>query len=146
MGILGGIGNLVSGGLFSGIGGLISAIKGKNPGDALALQELAAKYQSEILAADLQAAQMQADVNKTEAANASIFVAGWRPWCGWVCGTGLAVQFLVGPLFTWAAALFGRPVVFPVLDMSTLLTLLLGMLGLGGMRSWEKVNGTNSGH
>jgi hypothetical protein len=140
------VANLLTGGLLNGISGLINTIRGKSPEDAEKLAELAAKYQSDILAADTQLAQMQADVNKQEAASANIFVAGWRPWCGWVCGTGLLVQFLVGPIATWIAGLAGKPIQFPQLDMGTLLTLLLGMLGLGGMRSWEKTQGVNSGH
>jgi hypothetical protein len=138
--------NLLGGGLLQGVSGLISAIKGKNPGDALALEQLTQKYQSEILAADLQTLQMQSDVNKSEAASTSLFVAGWRPAVGWCCGLGLFVQFLVRPLFTWGAALSGHPIVFPELDMGTLMTLLLGMLGLGGMRTFEKVNGIKAGH
>lgn len=89
----------------------------------------------------LQMAQMQADVNKVEAASADKFTSRWRPFIGWICGSGLAVQFLVGPLFTWVAALAGHPVAFPQLDMGTLLTLLAGMLGLGGMRTVEKLQG-----
>src|SRR5258708_2134257 len=83
----------------------------------------------------------QTDVNKQEAASASIFVAGWRPFIGWICGTGLACQFIVGPIFTWVALLLKRPTPFPTLDLGTLMTLLLGMLGLGGMRTYEKVVG-----
>lgn len=138
--------NLISGGLFQGINGLIDRIKGKSPEDAAKLQELAAKYQEELLAADVAARQGQTDVNKAEAANSSIFVAGWRPYIGWVCGSGLAFQFIIAPLATWGSALWGRTIQFPSLDMGTLLTLLLGMLGLGGMRTFEKVNGVNSGH
>lgn len=138
--------NILTGGLFAGINGLIDRIKGKSPEDAAKLAELAQKYQSDLLAADVSAMQAQAEVNKTEAASSSFFVAGWRPWIGWVCGTGLAVQFLVGPLFTWIAALFGKNVVFPELDLSTLLTLLAGMLGLSGMRTAEKINGVKTGH
>lgn len=82
----------------------------------------------------------QIDVNKQEAASTSIFVAGWRPFIGWICGIGLACQFIVGPLFAWIAALARHPQVFPTLDLGTLMTLLLGMLGLGGMRTYEKVN------
>lgn len=93
------------------------------------------------LEADLQAAQMQTDVNKVEAASSDPFTSRWRPFIGWICGTGLGVQFLVGPLLTWAAALYGHPVAFPQLDMGTLMTLLLGMLGLGSMRTIEKVKG-----
>lgn len=140
------VANFLTGGLLNGISTLINTIRGKSPEDAAKLAELAAKYQSDILAADTQLAQMQADVNKQEAASANIFVAGWRPFIGWVCGTGLLVQFLVGPLATWIAGLAGKPIQFPQLDLGTLLTLLLGMLGLGAMRSYDKVNGTSNGH
>jgi len=83
----------------------------------------------------------QIDVNKQEAASASLFVAGWRPFIGWICGSGLACQFIIGPIFTWISTLIHRPTPFPTLDLGTLMTLLLGMLGLGGMRTYEKVNG-----
>jgi Holin of 3TMs, for gene-transfer release len=138
--------NLLGGGLLSGISGLINTIRGKSPEDAAKLQELAAKYQDDVLLADQQRAQMQADVNKAEASSTSIFVAGWRPAVGWVCAIGLLTQFIIAPLATWASGLMGKVVTFPSLDMGTLLTLLLGMLGLGGMRTYEKVNSVNSGH
>jgi hypothetical protein len=134
------VANLLTGGLFQGISGLINTIRGKSPEDSVALAALAAKYQSDILAADMQAMQMQADVNKAEASSSNFFVAGWRPMVGWVCGIGLLTQFLVAPLTTWIAALCGKNVVFPTLDMGTLMTLLLGMLGLGGMRTYEKIS------
>ncbi len=82
----------------------------------------------------------QIEVDKQEASNASIFVAGWRPFIGWICGSGLACQFILGPIFTWVSALIKHPTAFPTLDLGTLMTLLLGMLGLGGMRTYEKVN------
>lgn len=93
------------------------------------------------LTADTDLAKGQLAVNQAEAGNPSVFVSGWRPFIGWVCGSGLAYQFVFSPLLTWAAALVGHPVATPTLDMSTLLTLLLGMLGLGGMRTMEKLNG-----
>lgn len=83
----------------------------------------------------------QLQVDQEEAKNPSVFVSGWRPFVGWVCASGLAVQFIVNPLFTWIAALLHHPVAFPSLDMGTLMTLLAGMLGLGGMRTVEKLNG-----
>lgn len=101
--------------------------------------QLASKMQDQI-AAGIQA---QVDVNKQEAANPKLFVAGWRPFIGWVCGTGLAVQFIINPLFTWVATLAKHPVQFPSLDLGTLMTLLFGMLGLGAMRSYEKVAGAS---
>ncbi|HEY8877782.1 MAG TPA: holin family protein [Roseateles sp.] len=86
----------------------------------------------------------QMDINKQEAASSNAFVAGWRPFVGWVCGTGFAVQFVVGPLAEWGAALAGHPVKFPQMDMATMMPLLFGMLGLGAYRSVEKVKGVAS--
>jgi hypothetical protein len=94
------------------------------------------------LNADTSLALKQGDINIAEASSASLFKGGWRPFIGWVCGTGLATQFLVAPLATWSATLLGHPIAFPPLDMGTLLTLLSGMLGLGVMRTAEKIKGT----
>jgi hypothetical protein len=90
---------------------------------------------------ELQQIAQQLDVNKEEAANPNVFVSGWRPFVGWVCGSGFAIQFVVGPLAEWGSAVYGHPVKFPQMDMGTMMPLLLGMLGLGGMRTVEKVNG-----
>jgi hypothetical protein len=81
----------------------------------------------------------QMDINKVEAASSSVFVSGWRPSIGWVCGAGFAVQFVIGPLAEWGAALAGHPVKFPQMDTGTMMPLLLGMLGLGGLRTAEKL-------
>lgn len=83
----------------------------------------------------------QLDINKAEAASANPFTSGWRPFIGWTCGAGFAVQFVVGPLAEWAAALAGHPVKFPPMDVGTMMPLLLGMLGLGGLRTAEKIQG-----
>lgn len=96
------------------------------------------------LNADLELAKAQAATNTAEASNPNVFVSGWRPFIGWTCGAGLAVQFIAGPLCTWLAALFERTAAFPTLDTGTLLTLLFGMLGLGGMRTAEKFKGVAS--
>lgn len=94
----------------------------------------------------LVAMQSQTDTNKAEAASPSVFVAGWRPAVGWICGAAFGVQFVFGPLGTWAAALAGHPLAFPQLDVGTMMPLLFGLLGLGGMRTYEKVAGVNAGH
>lgn len=91
------------------------------------------------------ALQGQLDTNKAEAASPSLFVAGWRPFVGWVCGVGFAVSAL-GPLAEWITTLFGHPTKFPPIDLSVMMPLLFGMLGLGGMRTYEKTNGINAGH
>ena len=86
-------------------------------------------------------AQMQADVNKVEAGNANLFVSGWRPFIGWVCGSAFAWHFIGAPLFVWVAGLIGSHAPMPNIEMSDLFTLLLGMLGLGSMRTVEKLKG-----
>jgi len=87
---------------------------------------------------DLRLAQIA--LNREEAKHSSMFVAGWRPFLGWVCGLGFASNFLVAPFATWISALAGHPIAFPQADLSTMMPVLLGMLGLGGMRTFEKVN------
>lgn len=93
------------------------------------------------LAADTDLQKGQLDVNKVEAASESLFVSGWRPFVGWVCGMGLAVQYVVGPFFTWITHLFNTRIDFPIMDLSTMLPLLIGMLGFGYYRSKDKANG-----
>jgi hypothetical protein len=115
---------------------------------AAALELLKMQQSGELaqLTADTELARGQLAVDQAEASNANVFVSGWRPFIGWVCGSGLAYQFVFSPLLTWGAALIGHPVATPTLDLGTLLTLLLGMLGLGGMRTVEKINGVSTAH
>ena len=65
--------------------------------------------------------QGQLDIDKAEAASPKMFVAGWRPFIGWICGSGLGIQFIVNPIVTWIAALAKHPVQFPSLDLGTLI-------------------------
>lgn len=80
----------------------------------------------------------QTDINEVEAANANIFVSGWRPAIGWVCAFALAAQYIGLPALAWASTAFGIPPP-PNLDLSDLLVLLTGMLGLGALRTTEKI-------
>jgi hypothetical protein len=95
---------------------------------------------------ELAAITGQMEINKAEAASGSVFVAGWRPFIGWVCGSGLAYDFILRPFLTFAAELFHSSAVAPTLDLTQLVPLLIGMLGLGAMRTAEKIQGVNSGH
>ena len=104
---------------------------------AAAMQKLMEMQQS----GDLAVIAGQTEINKIEAANANLFVSGWRPAVGWVCVSGLFMSFVGGPFFTWGAALAHSAIVFPTLPLDILLTLLVGMLGLGGMRTVERLNG-----
>lgn len=84
----------------------------------------------------------QMEVNKVEAANPSVFVAGWRPFIGWVCGTALAYTYLVYPVALWAAAYWFPETKPPQLvNDGNLFELMFGMLGLGAMRTFEKTKG-----
>lgn len=83
----------------------------------------------------------QVDVNKNEAQHRSIWVAGWRPACGWICATALGWHFILQPIVLFAAAIFNVTLPVPAFDMGSLMTVLMGMLGLGGLRSFEKSKG-----
>ena len=86
----------------------------------------------------------QMEVNKVEAAHPSIFVAGWRPFTGWVGGVGLAYAAILEPFMSWVARVNGYVADFPEIDNSILVTVLMGMLGIGTMRSFEKKNGVET--
>lgn len=97
------------------------------------------------LAADTDLAKGQLDVNKEEAKSSSLFVAGWRPFIGWVCGVAFAMNFVVGPVATFGYALWtGNTLLWPTLAVETFLPVLLGMLGLGAYRSYDKKQGTST--
>lgn len=93
------------------------------------------------LAVAVQLVQGQLDINKVEAASGSVFVAGWRPFIGWVCGAAFAYKFVLAPAAAFALTAAGHSVVLPVLDFTEMLTVLLGLLGLGGLRTVEKIKG-----
>lgn len=83
----------------------------------------------------------QLEINKAEAGSPSVFVAGWRPFIGWICGMALAYQYLGRPLLTFLTIQMGAtPPVLIALD-DNLWQLLFGMLGLGGLRTYEKTKG-----
>ena len=84
----------------------------------------------------------QIEVNKVEAASSSIFKSGWRPFIGWVCGTAFAYHFVFQPLLVFILTYAGHPVPeLPEFDMASLMTVLGGLLGLGGLRTFEKYKG-----
>ena len=86
----------------------------------------------------------QAEINKIEAASSKLCVSGWRTFIGWICGSALAIQFIVGPLIAWGSRLNHNPLDLPPMNNELLTTLLIGMLGLGGLRTVEKLQGVAS--
>jgi uncharacterized protein (DUF2062 family) len=93
------------------------------------------------LAAAVQLVQGQLDINKTEAASESVFVAGWRPFIGWTCGVAFAYKFVAAPVAALVLTAVGHPITLPVLEFGEMMPVLFGMLGLGAFRSYEKVKG-----
>jgi len=85
----------------------------------------------------------QMAVNKAEAASSSIFVSGWRPATGWVCVLGMAGNFIVTPFANFVLALLEVEVVIPLVPLDTMMPVLLGLLGLGGLRTLEKTKGVH---
>jgi hypothetical protein len=83
----------------------------------------------------------QAETNKIEASHRSIWVAGWRPFLGWVAGFGFAWVFVIAPVAQWVCALLGIHIVLPVLHTDVMMELTIALLGLSGLRSWEKSKG-----
>jgi len=83
-------------------------------------------------------AALQLEVNKTEAAHKSLFVAGWRPFIGWTCGLGMFGNFITIPFANFVLALLSYEIVIPLVPLETMMPVLMGMLGLGAMRSFEK--------
>ena len=83
-------------------------------------------------------AKAQMDINKEEAKSRHWWIAGWRPAWGWICTLAMGYHFIIQPFLLFFLALFGLKMEIPSFDMETLMTVLLGMLGLGGLRSFEK--------
>ena len=130
---------------------LRTAITGNEPlsNDQKAkLLEISSQLDQAVLNSDKEIALGQVDLDKLDAQSTSFFKSGWRPMIGWICGAGLCYQFIFKNLLTWTMQLISiyyhitiTIPVLPELDMGTLLTLLFGMLGLGGFRTFEKLKG-----
>lgn len=111
----------------------------------LQLMQLQQSEEFKEIDAAIQTAKLQTDTNTVEASNSNLFVAGWRPFVGWICGLGLFYQVFGLQLLAWICALNHWPIPQSA-DVGTLITMLGGMLGLGAMRTVEKTKGITSGH
>ncbi len=107
----------------------------------LKLLELQQSGELAQLAADTDLAKGQMAINQVEAASTDRFASRWRPFIGWVCGVAFAYHFLLQPFLVFLLAMFGQVVELPKFDMEGLNTVLMGMLGLGGLRTVERVKG-----
>lgn len=83
-------------------------------------------------------AKGQLEINKTEAQSRNVFIAGWRPFIGWTCGVAMAYNYVVHPILIFTLAQLDYLVAIPALDLSEMMPVLMGMLGLGSLRTYEK--------
>lgn len=102
------------------------------------------ELEDKAFAREAELAMGQIETNKVEAASGSLFVAGWRPAIGWVGATGFAYSFVLQPFFEFISRVNGYTGVMPELPTESLMTLMFGMLGLGGLRAFEKVKGVST--
>jgi hypothetical protein len=96
------------------------------------------------LAAAVMVVQGQIDTNKVEAANPNVFVSGWRPFIGWVCGAACAWNWIGLPIAATALKFYQIDIPLSSANLSEMLPVLMGMLGLGALRTVEKINGVAS--
>ena len=125
------------GSLFTGIREAITGEKVKDPIEV-------AKIELQLTALEQRLAEGQIEINKVEASNPNLFVAGARPFIMWVCGFAVAYQFVIYPLLFGFLGSFGVDFKIPTLDIEMLFNLLLSMLGMAGIRTYEKLKGIDT--
>lgn len=127
------------------ISGVMDIINKRVP-DVNQRAQLEAEMTRKLMEMDWAAIQGQLDINKVEAAHQSTFVAGWRPGVGWVCVTALGYNFVLQPILGFLYSIkYGVLPGMPILDTGDLMAILAGILGLGGMRTFEKFRGVAGG-
>ena len=120
---------------------LFAKLLGLNNGGKSSLGEFAKDLREAIKGKEIDPDKMmelvkvQSEINKMEAQHRSVFVAGWRPFIGWICGIALAYNFIIRDVIAWLSP----NIMPPAIQMDQLITILLGMLGLGGLRTFEKI-------
>jgi hypothetical protein len=125
--------------IFGGIGTLLKDIREAITGKTILDPSKEAEIQEKLIEAENQLMIGQASINLEEAKSKSIFVSGWRPFIGWICGSGLLVQYLVFPIWSWI-----KPTEkLPSIDVSSLYPLLFALLGFGTLRTIDKIKGVS---
>ena len=128
------LGALIKGALGPILDGVLRLIPDKNK-----RAEAKEQFEGQILNAMTSLVAGQIAINQKEAEHGSIFVAGWRPFIGWTCGFALAWSFILQPFLDWAIFVAGVDIEgTPKIELGPLLSILMGMLGLGGLRTYEK--------
>jgi len=126
------------GGIFTSLREAITGKKIEDPAEMLRIGTILDKLQNAIMLG-------QIDINKIEAAHPSIFVSGWRPFVGWSCAFALCYVSILEPIMRFIAMVcFSYTGEFPAVDSVITMQVLLGMLGIGGMRTFDKLKGTDT--
>lgn len=131
----------------AGLGALATAAKGivdKFWPDKTEIEKAAMAAEMQAVMNEYNLAAGQQEINKIEAANPNVFISGWRPAVGWICATGFAYATILKPTIELVAVLAGYDGKFPELDSMILMEALFALLGIGGMRSFEKYHGVES--
>jgi len=122
------------------VGTVIDKLVDRIP-DPAARERAKLEAEATLLAASIEEMRGQVEINKIEAGNASIFVAGWRPAIGWSCAVAFGFMYVVSPLVVWLGGIFGFSLPQPKFDADALMSLTFGMLGIAGFRTFEKIKG-----
>jgi hypothetical protein len=135
------------------IGPLVDKLVGLIPDKAAAekarveAEEQLLAQQDDMIKAFLASDQAQNTVNAEEAKSTNLFIAGGRPAIIWICAAAFGWTYVGAPVLTFIAAAIGKPIVgLPVLNLSEMMPVLLGLLGLGGLRTYEKTQGVQNNH
>lgn len=124
------------GGLLGGVGKLAKDIREAITGDLPA--EKQAEITQKLMELENSAMAAQTAINLEEAKSENLFVSGWRPFVGWICGFALAYAAILEPFMSWVATVYGYTGKFPVLNTEITMQVLIGLLGLGAYRSYDK--------
>jgi len=126
----------------------VSAIKScldnLTPADTIRLREIDLEFQKFCMENSIRVDLAQIDVNREEAKSSSLFVAGWRPAVGWICAAALGYVAIIEPVARFVATMTGYSGAYPAIDTTLTMQVLLGMLGLGALRTVEKTKGVAS--
>jgi len=145
--VMGFLAEITSGGvsgLLNSIGNFAKDVRQAITGEISA--EKKAELEQKAMELEFGMMKAQTDINLEEAKNPNLFVSGWRPFIGWMCGVSLWWQFMGNSIFEWIVKLLGKDIKPPVLNTEGLITILLALLGLGTMRMVEKVRGVQQNH
>lgn len=122
------------------ISSIIEKIVDRIP-DPAAREKAKLEAEATLLAASIEEMKGQVAINVEEAKNPNIFVSGWRPAIGWSCAIAFCFLYVVSPIVSWIAALWGTAIPLPKFDADALMSLTFGMLGIAGFRTYEKTKG-----